>query len=225
MKDLSLFYNDSKTKNNSRELIIKSALSLFIYNGINQVTMTDIAKACSITTRNLYRYYESKEFIVIDCAYYDFFQYFNKSTYKTTFLQTGLEELDEFLKTMIIQNGINSQGFNHTKFIMYFDIYIITLDKSHPAFIKYTKEYVPNINSIIQPYLSSILKHGINDGSINIKTSEIKLYNEYLLQSLFSILMRVTIKESENSAINIKLAYKHIEIILDHLGANNGKQD
>lgn len=218
MRQIYDFYNDSKTKSKTRELLIINSLELFSTNGIDGISLGRIAEACDITTRNLYRYYPSKEYLVIDCAYHSFLRLNEYSHDIESINLTGIEYLKKLMLRMLHLKKNREDELNFIKFIMYFDIYIATLEKSHPAFVKYTEKYVPQIDEVNKTDIITALEKGIKDKTINIKNSEIALYDEYIVQSLFSINMRIIIKEYENRSINSSLADKHIEIILDHLG-------
>ncbi len=221
MEDINYFYKESPTKARTRSTILLKSLELFTLKGIESISLAEIAKSCEITTRNLYRYYPSKEFLVIDCTYLSFYQSrkVNEITVKPNTL--GIEQVKSFMLSLIYLKEDKERDISFTKYIMYFDIYISTIPKTHPAFIKYTVEYLPFIENIDKYFIKSALECGIKDGTIKIKEEEIDLYDTYILQSIFSILMRINIKEYENRSINESLVYKHIEIILEHLGANS----
>jgi len=221
MNDINIFYNETPTRSKTRKSILSNSLELFASKGIESVSMAEISKLCGITTRNLYRYYSSKEFLVVDSTYEIFFRSIN-TPLDTSFNQlTGIKQLKVLMFNLIHLNQTKEDEIAFTKYIMYFDIYISTLSKDHPAFIKYTKEYLPLIESSKSTSIKNALKKGISDRSILINEEEITLYDTYITQSIFSLIMRINIKEYENESINPKLIYKHIEIILNHLGVNN----
>ncbi|MGL1892272.1 MAG: TetR/AcrR family transcriptional regulator [Spirochaetaceae bacterium] len=221
MEDINVTYKESQTKAKTRQTILSKSLNLFTSNSIESVSLVEIAKVCDITTRNLYRYYPSKEFLVIDCTYFCFYNSQLSNSFELDTSTTGLYQLKSIMISLINLKEDKTEDIGFTKYIMYFDIYISTLSKTHPAFIKYTKEYLPFIEEEDRYPIKSALMCGIKDGTINIKEEEIDLYDTYILQSIFSLLMRINIKEYENKKINESLVYKHIEIILEHLGVNS----
>lgn len=221
MNDINYFYKESQTKARTRSNILSQSLIIFTLKGIESVTISEIAEACKITTRNLYRYYPSKEFIVIDCTYLSFYKSWIVNSIVVNTSIPGIDQLKTFMLSIIYLKENKKRDTAFTKYIMYFDIYISTLSKTHPAFVKYTEEYLPFIEDKEAYFIKSALECGIKDGTINIKEEEIELYNTYILQSIFSILTRINIKEYENKKINESIIYKHIEIILEHLGVHS----
>jgi len=220
MKKIEEFYNESPTKTHTRYLIINTSIDLFSESGMDGVSMVEIAKACNITTRNLYRYYPNKEMLVVDAAYHVIItsEHIDDITVNTD--DSGYECVKKIIENIYKEDENLSFNFKITKFIMYFDLYISKMDKSHQAFVLYTTRYVKAMNLPIKTKMSVALKKGIEDGSITIPISEIDLYEEYIIQSLFSILLRVNIKEVENESINSSLVEKHIDVLLKHITTN-----
>jgi hypothetical protein len=132
---------------------------------------------------------------------------------------SGYDDVKQIIVNMYEGDNDLFMNIKITKFIMYFDLYISKMDKSHPAFIIYTTKYVKEMSFTIKTKLSIALKKGIKDGTITIPLSEIEFYEEYILQSVLSILLRVVVKESENKAINMSLVEKHVEVILKYIGS------
>lgn len=216
MKKIEDFYNESPTKTNTRYSIINTSMDLFSRSGMDGISMVEIADACKITQRNLYRYYANKEMLVVDVAYHVITASEHIEEVEINDNDSGYEAVRQIVENIYEED---QESVKITKFIMYFDLYISKMDKSHPAFILYSTRYVKEMNYPMKTKLSIALKKGIKDGTISIPLSEIELYEEYIVQSLVSILMRVRIKEIENESINMSLAKKHIEVILKHISA------
>lgn len=219
MKDIKHFYDESPTKIKTRYKILDAAEELFSNNGIEAVTMVEIADKTEITVRNLYRYYPNIELLAVDTAYYIFNR---KSDFIDRFTiekDTGYEQIKKIINNFADEYLKKSSNHTTTKFTMYFDIFISKMDKNHPAFIKYTKEYVTQINNEIKNIVEKALEKGVNDKSI-IKIDDIGLYAEFILQSLVSLIMRIDIKEYENPLINSKLLEIQIKMILEHIKNN-----
>lgn len=210
MTKISEIHRDSATKSRTRNAILKNSLELFNSRGIDSVSMAEVANHADVTVRTLFRYYSSKEFLVIDTLYSVLYDLVNKRELKRTY-SSAKEELRIFLQEML-------NPHYPVKFIMYFDIFISNIPKDHEAFIRYTEVYRPMLESDENNILEGIFNRGLKDGSLSINRSEFKLWENYITQSTFSLNMRIAIKEYENSAINKSLLDKHIEIILDHLG-------
>ncbi|MBI9015208.1 MAG: TetR/AcrR family transcriptional regulator [Clostridiales bacterium] len=219
MKRIEDFYNESPTKTHTRHLIINTSVELFSESGMDAVSMVEIAKACKITTRNLYRYYPNKEMLVVDTAYHVITMSEHLDDITVNAEDSGYECVRKIIENIYKEDENLTLNFGIAKFIMYFDLYISKMDKSHPAFVLYTTRYVKAMNLPIKTKLYSALKKGIEDGSITIPISEIELYEEYIIQSLLSILLRVKIKEVENESINSSLVEKHIEVMLKYISS------
>lgn len=63
---IDIDYNESRTKHKQRNEILAAAYALFLEQGIETVSMRDIATACGIQRRSLYNYYSQKEDIAFD---------------------------------------------------------------------------------------------------------------------------------------------------------------
>lgn len=220
MKKINEYYKESPTKTKTRQKIIDVAIELFIDSGMDVVTMMDVARACDITTRNLYRYYPSKEYLVVDAAY-GFFAYDQAGDYTSNHDNgSGIELLENLLRQIFEGGESDRLSLNTMRFIMYFDLYISKMDPEHPAFVKYVETYREEINELGHNEMNQILKLGISDGTINIGEEEIEFYTVYLIQALLSVIMRTIVKESENAAINSSLVDKQIEMMIAFLKKN-----
>src|SRR6266849_1740414 len=69
LKDDSIILTVKPESENTRELILRTALELFRGRGFEITTMRDIARAAKVATGATYYYFPSKEAIV--AAYYD----------------------------------------------------------------------------------------------------------------------------------------------------------
>ncbi|TGN03142.1 TetR/AcrR family transcriptional regulator [Leptospira dzoumogneensis] len=92
------------TREQTKELVLEAAESLFLAKGLLDVSMEDIAAKVSCTRRNLYRYFDTKESLSIAvlrkllAPWNDFqLQTFEKLRYSNL---SGKEELISFLKTL-----------------------------------------------------------------------------------------------------------------------------
>lgn len=217
MKTLASYYDESPTKMKTRYKIIKTGIELFSENGIEAVAMKDIADLCDITTRNLYRYYANKDLMVVDVAYYMFLLSAMDSKNRCQDEMSGMKALEAYIQDMYTIETSELFGLKLIKFILYFDLYLTKMSRSNAAYTKYTEVYLKNLSDLGMMELSEILIKGIEDGSIAIEKDEVEFYTEYIIQSLFSIVTRVLVKEEENPAINRRLIDKHIEIILAYL--------
>ncbi len=65
--------------------------------------------------------------------------------------------------------------------------------------------------------LSEYLNIGILDGSIKVDEKEIDFYTAFISQSLFSLMMRVTMQRDLNPTIDETMITKQIDMIIDYL--------
>lgn len=214
MKSLETMYMESPTKTKSRMKIIEISAKLFSDVGIDTMTLTDIATQCDMTIRNFYRYYASKEYLVIDVAYYLFYKMSKYQDYGIGENGSGIEQLEQMVKTIAKIEQSEVAGLSFIKFIMYFDLYLTNMPSDHPAFIKYKDIYVPKLQDVGTHNIESVLRLGYSDGTIDIDIETILIDVEYIVQSLFSIIMRTLVKEHENEAINGKLVDQHINVLV-----------
>lgn len=216
MKLINDFYIESRTKSKSRTLIMEAATALFMQKGMERVTMTEIASECDMTLRNIYRYYETKEALIMDSAYYMFSykKYVRKNI--ATDNKKAIDLLREnLLKVFAVKD--NEENLRFVQYIMHFDLFMTKLDKYHPALIRYQDVLRPEINDSLYIELSEYLNIGIEDGSIQISENEVDFYTVFISQSLFSLMMRVAMKKELNETINEKMIIKQIEMIIDYL--------
>lgn len=218
MKTLQDFYEEGAKKTKTREGILQAAYDLFADHGMEAVTMKEVADACEITVRNLYRYYPSKEYLVVDTAYYAFYtnELFEYNQFESHL--TGIETLEWMLKSLYEKEKSDDVGLKVMSFIMYFDLYLTKMNEDHPAYQKYINTYRDEINQLGYGEMRKVLENGIADGSISIELKDVDFYIVFILQSLISIVMRTIVKESENPTINGSLVEKQIEMMIKHIG-------
>lgn len=219
MKRIEDFYNESPTKTHTRYNILKTSIDLFSESGMDGISMVEVSEACNITTRNLYRYYANKEMLVVDVAYHVIVSSEHYEDDHVMPDDSGYQSVKKMIENLYKNDENLSENLKVAKFILYFDLYISKMDKLHPAFILYTTQYVKAMNFPIKTKLTEALIKGIKDGTITIPISEIEFYEEYIIQSLLSLLLRVKVKEIENESINMSLVEKHIEVVLKYISS------
>ncbi|MCQ2799431.1 MAG: TetR/AcrR family transcriptional regulator [Bacilli bacterium] len=113
----------SKLKENTLSFIVLEAKKLFLSSSINDVKMKDIAASVGIGEATLYRYFETKENIVMQVAvkmaeeiHSEFFSFDEK--------ESGFEQMKRFYKSYLDVFARNSGYF---KFIKELDAYVLSL--------------------------------------------------------------------------------------------------
>lgn len=92
-----LFFMAAKSKPNTRELILKTALNLFNKQGSHKVTTNHIAKALKISPGNLYYHFDNKEHIIRELLS-QLIEGFNSLTHLEDQGRSGLDIIADTMK-------------------------------------------------------------------------------------------------------------------------------
>lgn len=178
---------------NVRELkinhILEKAFELFSKEGIDNVTMNNIADKAGIGVASLYRYFSTKEELAIQCA--------------TKMWQIEKEKANGFFTTQeyLEKSGIAQlhsilsyfeDSFDSTqdfyRFIYYFDSYI----KRQNIESNNLKEYENTIQEITEIAFKSIEK-GFSDGTISFPNENIQALTLTITHSVFSLAQKLSL--------------------------------
>ena len=178
---------------NVRELkinhILEKAFELFSKEGIDNVTMNNIADKAEIGVASLYRYFSTKEELAIQCA--------------TKMWQIEKEKANGFFTTQeyLEKSGIAQlhsilsyfeDSFDSTqdfyRFIYYFDSYI----KRQNIESNNLKEYENTIQEITEIAFKSIEK-GFFDGTISFPNENIQALTLTITHSVFSLTQKLSL--------------------------------
>lgn len=156
---------NGKKKSVRIERILDGAFDLFATRGIEAVTMNDIAQKAKIGVASLYRYFETKEILVVRTA--------------THVWSTRMEDV---LPNLVKPKYTNSDGYSQLEVI--FDLFVKLYEKQRD-FLRFiylfdayaVKEKIPkdkmsNYESrilLVKQIISVAIQKGIEDGSINKK--------------------------------------------------------
>ena len=157
--------DDGKKKTVRIERILDVAFELFATRGIEPVTMNDIASKAKIGVASLYRYFETKEILVVRTA--------------THVWSTRMEDV---LPNLVKPKYTNSSGYSQLEVI--FGLFVKLYEKQ-TAFLRFiylfdayaVREKIPkdkmsNYESrilLVKQIISVAIQKGIEDGSINSK--------------------------------------------------------
>lgn len=152
----------SDIKEKRIEHILDCAFRLFAENGLDSVTMNDIAKEAEIGVASLYRYFVTKEELAIQCAtqiwnarVYDFSELFSDQDYLD---KNGLEQLAVIFSIFCEMFRSNRDFF---RFIYFFDSFIHRNNVATDSLSKYEYSIGDSKDIVI-----SAIQKGFNDGSI-----------------------------------------------------------
>ena len=165
MEGIEELLEDENGKSIPADRILNTAYELFASRGIEPVTMEDIAQKAKITPSILYRYFESKDSLVIKTA-----------THAWT------TQMEDVLPNMVKPKYTNSTGYVQLEQI--FALFVKLYEK-HQDFLRFIylfdafavkekikKDQMTNYESkilLVKEIISVAIQKGIEDGSINKK--------------------------------------------------------
>ena len=181
---------DGKKKTVRIERILDVAFELFATRGIEPVTMNDIAQKAKIGVASLYRYFETKEILVVK-----------------TVTHAWSTRMEDVLPNLVKPKYTNADGYSQLKVI--FELFIKLYEKQ-TAFLRFiylfdayaVKEKIPkedmtNYESkilLVKQIISIAIQKGIEDGTINkkySKTGDILYFT--LIHTFFSAAQKLAI--------------------------------
>lgn len=87
-------YDESRTKQLQRNVILSQAYRLIIEKGLQNVTMQDIAEASSIQRRTLYYYYSNKDAVAVELINCVINEFKNHTIYLPNYFTTGYARIE-----------------------------------------------------------------------------------------------------------------------------------
>lgn len=177
--------------------IIECSFGLFAENGIENISMSEIAEQSEIGVASLYRYFSTKEDLAIEVAIYAwnlelkfFSELFDSEQYKTL---SGFEQMKALLE--VFEEAIISQR-SFFSYIYYFDSFV-KKEKIVPSRLEKYEQVISSVNNI----MINALDKGKKDGSITLgggrndviaSASDEEIYFT-LLHSLFCLGQKLSI--------------------------------
>ncbi|MBQ4379394.1 MAG: TetR/AcrR family transcriptional regulator [Treponema sp.] len=175
----------SEKKDERIQSIIECSYGLFAENGIENISMNDIAAKSKIGVASLYRYFQTKEELAIEVAIYAWnleTQVFNEVfTGKEYEGFTGFEQLKELLE--VFSEALVTQR-SFFSFVYYFDSFIKKEKVSSEKLAEYEKTILGTNRIVIQA-----LEKGIADGSISFNGSKNEVLARASIQEMFITMM------------------------------------
>ena len=164
MEETEELLEDENGKSVTVARILDIAFELFAARGIEPVTMEDIAQKAKIAPAPLYRYFESKDNLVVRTA-----------------TQAWITQMEDVLPNIVKPKYTNSTGYAQLEQIF---ILFVKLYEKHQDFLRFIylfaiavkekihKDQMTNYESkilLVKEIISVAIQKGIEDGSINKK--------------------------------------------------------
>jgi AcrR family transcriptional regulator len=144
----------NKMKDKAKEFIIDEACKMFLKDSIAGVTMSDIAKEVGVGDATMYRYFGSKQKIIMGVAVKLAKEVYEKYS-KNDEEKTGFERIKDFYYTYLDVFKTNNSYFS---FIREFDAFFLTEAKEK---VDYEYEIDLFKNKYIEAYV-----WGVQDGTV-----------------------------------------------------------
>lgn len=185
------------------EHIIECTFDLFSEDGIESITMNDIAEQAEIGVATLYRYFSTKEDLAIDVAVYAWRM--EEETFRKVFSSEAYDSLNGFeqLKVLlgIFPTALTSQS-KFFRFIYYFDSFV----KRESVSVERLNNYEQAISSLKDIVMKAIEK-GENDGSINTKKSSNPLIAGASAETLYFAIMHALFSIAQKLSLSGEMLY------------------
>ncbi|MBF4691616.1 TetR/AcrR family transcriptional regulator [Fusibacter ferrireducens] len=200
-------------KTDKQKMIIEGAKHTFLEKGLFNTVMTDIASACNITRRTLYRHFETKE----DLAYETAILLINEwnDFQSETFLKLegkGIELLESFLSQLI---EYMTSRILELKYLGEFDFYFRDDGEGKPS-----QDEKDAFNGIIlksDDFIKNIIATGIEDGSIK-PLVDIELMVATISNVLWSFAQRIALRghimEAEYGISGVTLIMNQVHLYI-----------
>ena len=210
MSQIETLEEEIDPQRNARiEKILSSAYELFSKRGIEDVAMTDIADRSKIGVASLYRYFETKEILVVKTAtqaweyqMQDVLPSLLRPKYKNS---TGYEQLQEIFALFI---KLYEKETDFLRFIYLFDAFAVKEKIPKEAMANYEAKIL-----LVKQIISDAIQKGFDDGSISFKYRD---YGEMLyftlMHTFFSVAQKLSLSgkmldmdTKKNGSLQLKL--------------------
>ncbi len=175
-----------ENKEETRNSIIESALICFANSSIENTSMETIAKTSKISTRTIYRYFETKEAIVLNAAYLFWekeFEIIKRKTNTKEYIKSkGIDQLAYVLGLYVDVFITNKQ------FLMLAQEADLFLHKKNVIYTSFTKR-VSSLKKFDGPMWKAV-QNGLADGSIR-NDIDYELAYRTMSSGLFGIMQKL----------------------------------
>lgn len=183
-------------KNEKKNLIAEKALEHIIENGINSLTMDEVAKKCELSKGSLYNYYKNKKSLIIAS--------FSLLVEKVNRNYENIKEEFNFDTTTKANEISKNYSERLTKLstkeiISLFEIFIFTMNDKElrkeltNIFINYYSKTINTLQFFFKSKTRALIVHSIFDGLAIYKTLGVDLDNSEIENEFKKILNQLII--------------------------------
>lgn len=176
--------------------VLQCCFGLFSEKGIESISMNEIAKHSEIGVASLYRYFETKEELVVATGLYAWsieFEILKKVLSSVDEKANGFEKLKFLLESFSEFFSSNGPFF---RFIYYFDAFVKREKISQKSLQLYESRIMD-----VQYLVERIIREGREDGSITFgggKNSDLQSYSDEeiyftVMHSIFSLMQKLSL--------------------------------
>lgn len=166
--------------------ILDAALELFSQNGIDSISVEDVARQAGVGPATIYRYFETKAELAISSAVF----YWEKTAWRyikrleTAAYQaaTGKTQLTQLMELFV---EIFEKEFHFLKFLYEFDIFVMKYQISKERLAEYEAGILN-----LKPYVAKALEKGLADGTLSFSYSTEEIYFS-LMHTLLSLMQKL----------------------------------
>ncbi len=202
VSDLLKYYEEGSVKNKRRKVLLTQMMQYIVFDNNYDATMSDISSAISVERKTLYRYFDSKDDIVVDLAY--LLVTYNNQEYLRT--SNGILEDDNVKsdnKLNVILKSVTDLMISfksEMKFLAYFDDQFNILDDDANAKKRY-RSLITGFKTK-NHYLRAVIYYMDKENILDKSIHEDDII-EVVEQVVNSFVSRTLKKENESYRFNV----------------------
>lgn len=162
----------------AKQLILETAFSLFSENTIEKITMTDVAKAVGVGVATVYRYFNTKQNLVLETGTWVWKKYLDKSIQTLEKRETTAAEEFEYHLSVFLE--LYRSHRNVLRFNQFFNVYI---GKERHISREAMKHYISLVEDVLLPRFEAMILRAEKDHTMrtDIPAKEIMLTSLHLM--------------------------------------------
>ncbi len=200
--DLLNYYNEGSIKSKRRKVLLSQIIKYVVFDNNYDATMSDISSAIDVERKTLYRYFDSKDDIIVDLAYL-LVTYNNQEYLKTSNFILEDDSIDSYNKLRAILTAVTDLMImfkSEMNFLAYFDDHFNILDDDNPAKKRY-RSLITGFKTK-NHYLRAVIYYLDNENILDKSINDEDII-EVVEQVVNSFVSRTLKKENESYRFNI----------------------